>query len=215
MSLALVVLLMHNSLVGKKNAVENAFGSIDAMCKKRYDLIPNLVASVKSYMEHESGTLERMVELRNQARSGTPTPDETVRLNNEITSALGRLIVAVEDYPDLKASDNFMQLQRALNEAEEQLSASRRAFNAAVTDYNNAVGMTRPASWSLSWAVSAASSLRPPRQSVRTWTSVDCSVPEWAGAWPTHPLSSSSSKPNLFPSLSRWRSAGRGWRSRS
>lgn len=138
---AVVFFSMYNSLVGKKNAVENAFGSIDVMCKKRYDLIPNLVASVKQYAAHEAGTLEKVTALRNQASARNLSPDETVQLNNQLTHALGKLMVTVEAYPELKANENFLQLQRALNETEEQLSASRRAFNAAVTDFNNAVEM--------------------------------------------------------------------------
>jgi LemA protein len=139
--LAVIIFGMYNSLVGKKNAVEQAFGSIDVMCKKRYDLIPNLVASVKQYAAHEAGTLEKVTELRNRAASGKLSADETVQLNNQLTHALGRLMVTVEAYPQLKANENFIQLQRALNETEEQLSAARRAFNAAVTDFNNAVEM--------------------------------------------------------------------------
>lgn len=139
--LAVVIFSMYNSLVGKKNAVEQAFGSIDVMCRKRYDLIPNLVASVKQYAAHEAGTLEKVTALRNQASAGNLSPDETVQLNNQLTHALGRLMISVEAYPQLKANENFIQLQRALNETEEQLSASRRAFNAAVTDFNNAVEM--------------------------------------------------------------------------
>lgn len=139
--LAVIAVVMYNSLVGKKNAVENAFGSIDVMCKKRYDLIPNLVAAVKQYVAHEAGTLEKVTALRHQAMANNLSPDETVQVNNQLTRALNGLMVQVEAYPELKASDNFMHLQRTLNEIEEQLSASRRAFNAAVTDFNNAVEM--------------------------------------------------------------------------
>lgn len=138
---AVLIFGMYNSLVGKKNRVENAFGSIDVMCKKRYDLIPNLVATVKQYAAHEAGTLEKVTALRNQAATGGLSPDETVQVNNQLTHALGRLMVTVEAYPQLKANENFNQLQRSLNETEEQLSAARRAFNAAVTDFNNAVEM--------------------------------------------------------------------------
>jgi LemA protein len=140
-ALFLAGFLLYNSLVGKKNTVEQAFGTIDVMCKKRYDLIPNLVATVKQYAKHEAGTLERVAELRSRAVSGALAPDESIQLNNEITRAIGKIMVAVEAYPQLKASENFMHLQRSLNETEEQLSAARRAFNAAVTDYNNAVEM--------------------------------------------------------------------------
>ncbi len=139
--LVLGYFLIYNSLVGKKNDVEKAFASIDTLLKKRYDLIPNLVATVKQYAEHESSTLEEITALRAKAISGNVSSEEAVNLNNQLTQSLGGLMVAVEAYPDLKANENFLQLQRSLNETEEQISASRRAFNAAVTDYNNAVEM--------------------------------------------------------------------------
>lgn len=138
---ALVLILIYNSLVGKKNAVENAFGSIDVYLKKRYDLVPNLVAAVREYMKHEAGTLERITALRARAADPNLSTDEKVSLNNELGAALGGIRVAVEAYPQLKANENFMQLQRSLNEIEEQLAATRRSFNAAVTDFNNAVEM--------------------------------------------------------------------------
>jgi LemA protein len=137
----LVVFGMYNSLVGKKNDCENAFSSIDTMLKKRYDLIPNLVASVKQYMTHERGLLEEVTALRAQATGGGVSSEDAVHLDNQISKALGGIMVAVESYPELKASDNMQQLQRTLNETEEQISAARRTFNAAVTDYNNAVEM--------------------------------------------------------------------------
>ena len=137
----LVIFGMYNSLVGKKNRCENAFASIDAILKKRYDLIPNLVATVKQYMQHEAGVLQEVTELRAKALGGGVSSDDAVDINNRLNKAIGGIMVAVENYPDLKASDNFQQLQRTLNEVEEQLSAARRAFNAAVTDFNNAVEM--------------------------------------------------------------------------
>lgn len=144
--IAVVVVLisfvgMYNSLVGKKNEVENIFAGVDAVLKKRYDLVPNLVAAVKNYMQHEAGLLTEITELRAKATSGALSSDEKVDLDNKITKAFGGIMVAVENYPDLKASQNFMQLQRSLTEIEEQISAARRAYNAAVTDYNNAVEM--------------------------------------------------------------------------
>lgn len=132
---------MYNALVGKRNQVTNVFASIDALLKKRYDLIPNLVASVKNYMQHEQGTLTKITELRAKALSGTTSDDEKVELDNRISKMLGGIMVAVENYPDLKANQNFLQLQASLNEVEEQISAARRAYNAAVTDYNNAIEM--------------------------------------------------------------------------
>ena len=134
-------LAMYNSLIGKKNQADMAFASIDALLKKRYDLIPNLIATVQQYMTHEAGVLTQITELRARAVSGPATTDEAVEINNQIGRAMRNIMVAVENYPTLRASENFQQLQRTLNEVEEQLSAARRAFNAAVTDYNNAVEM--------------------------------------------------------------------------
>jgi len=138
---ALLFVVMYNSLIGKKNNVENAFGSVDVMLKKRYDLIPNLVETVKQYMTHEKETLTKITELRTRAMSGGMSSDDKVSLENQLTKAIGGIMVAVENYPDLKASDNFDMLQRSWNEAEEQISAARRSYNAAVTTYNNGVEM--------------------------------------------------------------------------
>ena len=139
--IVLILVLMYNSLINKKNQVENSFGGMDVQLKKRYDLIPNLISAVKTYMKHEANTLTEITELRTKALSGGISDDEKVDLDNKITSHLSGIMVAVENYPDLKASDNFIQLQRSLNEVEEQISASRRSYNAAVTDYNNGVEM--------------------------------------------------------------------------
>ena len=137
----IIIAMMYNGLINKKNQVENAFGGMDAQLKKRYDLIPNLVSSVQTYMKHEADTLTQITDLRTKALSGDITDDQKVDLDNMITSKLGGIMVAVENYPDLKASENFNQLQRSLNEVEEQISASRRAYNATVTSYNNSVEM--------------------------------------------------------------------------
>jgi LemA protein len=139
--IVLIIGLLYNSLVGKKNQVQNVFASIDALLKKRYDLIPNLVSTVQSYMNHERNTLTEITQIRAKAVSGNISDDEKVELDNKITKALGGIMVAVENYPDLKANQNFLQLQRSLTEIEEQISAARRAYNAAVTDYNNAIEM--------------------------------------------------------------------------
>ncbi|NUL82060.1 MAG: LemA family protein [Armatimonadetes bacterium] len=130
---------IRNGLIGKRNAVENAEGAVDAMLKRRHDLIPNLVATVQQYMSHEQGTLTKITELRSQAIAASPA--ERGPIEAQLTQALRGLMVQVEAYPDLKASSNFLQLQASLNETEEQIAASRRAYNAAVTDYNNAIEM--------------------------------------------------------------------------
>ena len=135
------VVFIYNSLIAKKNQVKNVFGTIDALLKKRYDLLPNLIATVKAYMQHERNLLNEITELRAKAVSGKMSDDEHVELDNKLSKMLGGIMVAVENYPDLKANENFMHLQRTMNELEEQISAARRAYNAAVTTYNNAVEM--------------------------------------------------------------------------
>lgn len=142
-ALALIFILSivgtYNSLINKKNQVENAFGGIDTQLKKRYDLIPNLVATVKEYAKHEKSVLENITELRSKAVSGNLSTDEKVDIDNQISKAVSGLMVAVESYPDLKANENFIHLQRNMTEIESQISASRRAYNSAITDYNNGV----------------------------------------------------------------------------
>jgi len=137
----LFFVILYNGLVAKKNQVSNVFGTIDALLKKRYDLIPNLVATVKQYMQHEHDTLTEIADLRARGVAGNLPDADKVQLENRLSRMLGGILVAVENYPQLKADENFRQLQGSLNEVEEQISAARRAYNAAVTDYNNALEM--------------------------------------------------------------------------
>ncbi len=139
--LSIIAILIYNSLIGKKNQVENIFAGVDTVLKKRFDLIPNLVASVSQYMEHEKSTLEKVTELRAQAMKPGISDEQKISLDAKLTSALGAINIAMEAYPDLKANENVMHLQRSLNEIEEQISAARRAYNQAVTDLNNAIEM--------------------------------------------------------------------------
>jgi LemA protein len=132
---------MYNSLVSKKNQVENIFASVDTMLKKRYDLIPNLVATVSKYMEHEKSLFNEVTKLRADANKPNVSDEQKIALDAKLSSALGSIMVAVENYPELKANENVMHLQGTLNEVEEQISAARRAYNQAVTDYNNAIEM--------------------------------------------------------------------------
>ena len=134
----LTIISLYNNLVRKKNETENAFGSVDAMLKKRYDLIPNLVETVKKYMVHEAGLLQEITNIRSGLTNDIPD-DKKVEIHNDLTSKLNNVILQVENYPDLKASRNFLNLQGALNDVEEQISAARRFYNDAVTKYNNAV----------------------------------------------------------------------------
>lgn len=135
----LIIVTIYNNLIRRKNQVDNAFGSVDVQLKNRYDLIPNLVATVQQYVTHERELLSKITELRTKAISKNAKPEEKVLIDNEITSSLSGLMVAVENYPNLKANENFIDLQHSLNEVESQIAASRRAYNAAVTDYNNAL----------------------------------------------------------------------------
>ncbi|GMQ58269.1 LemA family protein [Vallitalea sediminicola] len=139
----LIGIMMYNSIVRKKNQIKNAFAGIDVQLKKRYDLIPNLVATVKEYMQHEKELLTRITELRTKASSPNLSNNEKLQLDQQTNSAMKEFNVAVENYPDLKANTNFVNLQRTLFEVEEQLSAARRFYNSAVTDYNNSI-MTFP-----------------------------------------------------------------------
>ena len=136
-----VIILIYNSLIGKKNQVKNVFGTIDVLLKKRYDLIPQLVRTVKGYMQHERSLLQEITEARARAVSGRLSDDEQVLLDNTVSKMLGTVMVAVENYPDLKADKHFMYLQRTMTEVEEQIYAARRAYNAAVEAFNNAVEM--------------------------------------------------------------------------
>jgi len=130
----------YNSLIARKNQIDYAQGSIDALLKKRYDLIPNLVATVKGYATHERELLEKVTELRSRIGQAK-NDDERMGLEGQMSGLLGRLLVQLEAYPDLKANQNFLQLQATLNEIEEQISAARRAYNAAVVEFNNAIEM--------------------------------------------------------------------------
>jgi len=137
----LLFVVLNNMVVARKNAVENAFSSIDVMLKKRYDLIPNLVQTVKTYMNYEKDTLTKITELRAKATLPGVSADEKINLENQLNTQMRSIMVAVENYPDLKANTNFLQLQGSWNEIEEQISAARRSYNAAVNDFNNSVEM--------------------------------------------------------------------------
>lgn len=137
--LVLIVIGMYNGLIRRRNEVDNAFGGMDVQLKKRYDLIPNLVATVKQYAAHEKDLLTKVTEMRAKATNGNLSQDEKVALDNEISAGMKSIMVAVENYPDLKANENFMNLQRTLNEVESQISAARRTYNAVITDYNNGI----------------------------------------------------------------------------
>lgn len=138
---------MYNGLVGLRNRVKNAYAQIDVQLKRRYDLIPNLVDTAKGYMKHEKETLEAVVNARNQAVSAASTASkdptaagaiaEVAGADSALTGALGRLMVVMEAYPDLKANENMMQVQEELTSTENRVAFSRQAYNDAVMTYNN------------------------------------------------------------------------------
>lgn len=131
---------MYNGLVRRRNEIQNMQGSIDALLKQRFDLLPNLVATVKQYATHEATTLESVAALRRGKSSYSElSTDEKAAFDRGFGLGLRDFYAVAENYPELKASENFMHLQRTLNELEEQLSAARRTYNATVTSYNNAV----------------------------------------------------------------------------
>ena len=139
--LIIVGIILYNSLVQKQNAIDNAYFSMDVMLKKRYDLIPQLVETVKGYMHHEKDVLVQLTELRQKVLAANLNTNEKVELDNKINNGLQNIFASFENYPQLKASNNFLHLQRSINETEEQLAASRRFYNAAVNDYHNAIEM--------------------------------------------------------------------------
>lgn len=132
------LVLTYNSLITRKNRVDEAWSDIDVQLKRRYDLIPNLVEAVKGYMKHESGVFERVTEAR-AAAMGAKTLDEHGKAENMLTGALKTLFAVSENYPDLKASQNFLQLQDELKDAEDKIQAARRFYNGNVRDFNTAI----------------------------------------------------------------------------
>ena len=129
---------LYNKLVKLRNNRENAFADIDVQWKQRHDLVPQLVSTVKGYAAHEKETLDRVVSARNGAMAAQ-TIDDKIKAENILSSALAGLKVTVEAYPDLKANQNFMQLQEEISDLENKLAAARRYFNSATRELNNAV----------------------------------------------------------------------------
>ena len=142
--LVVVVLLIlwfigvYNSLVQLRNKVRNQFSQIDVQLKKRFDLIPNLVETVKGYAKHESETFEKVVQARNTSASAS-TDSDKIEAANQMTQAVRGLLALAESYPELKANDNFLSLQNDLKETEEKISYARQFYNDAVMVYNNKI----------------------------------------------------------------------------
>ncbi len=144
--LALIVLLVfvaigiYNTLVVKRNRVKNGWSQIDVQLKRRIDLIPNLVETVKGYAAHEKAIFERLAEARSQAISAKG-PAESAKANNALSDTLKTLFAVVENYPNLKANENFLKLQEELSGTENKISFARQFYNDVVMDYNNSTQM--------------------------------------------------------------------------
>ena len=141
LSVIVVLMWMYNILIARKNNVIKSFGFIDVLLKKRFDLIPNLVDVVKGYMGYEKGLLTDVTELRSKAMAIRISEKDRLEYENQITQKLGNIMVAAENYPNLKASQSFIQLQSTLSNLEDQIANARQLYNSSVTEYNNAVEM--------------------------------------------------------------------------
>ena len=152
MSIALIIVIVvvviivlwiisgYNGLIKQRNSVREAFSTMDVYLKKRFDLIPNIVETVKGYASHEKETLTRVIEARNAISTTAPSADR-IQSENELSGALRQLFALSESYPDLKANTNFMDLQNQLKSIEEDIANSRKYYNATVKTYNNKVQM--------------------------------------------------------------------------
>jgi len=140
--LIIAFIVIYNKLVRLRNQVKNAWAQIDVQLKRRYDLIPNLMETVKGYMKHERETMEAVTKARTLAQQvASAGPGERGKAEGELSSALNRLLAVAEKYPDLKASQNFLALQEELSSTENKISFSRQFYNDSVLNYNNETQM--------------------------------------------------------------------------
>lgn len=136
----LYVISTYNSLVSLRNRVRDQWAQIDVQLKRRFDLIPNLVNTVKGYAKHEKETLENVIKARNTFLSAS-TKEEEMQANGELTGAISKLFALAESYPELKANQNFIDLQENLKETENKIASSRQFYNDTVLKYNNKIEM--------------------------------------------------------------------------
>lgn len=146
--IAVVVIILifffitYNSFVKENNKVNEAFATMDVYLKKRWDLIPNIIETVKGYAKHEKDTLKEIVELRNNVDSYDKlSADEKIKTNEKMSSSITKIMALAESYPDLKANENFLSLQTDLSSIEDEIAQARKYYNAVVRDYNNKVQM--------------------------------------------------------------------------
>lgn len=138
--LAVYIAATYNSLVKGRNSVEEAFSTMDVYLKKRWDLIPNIVASVKGYAKHEAETLEKVISARNTGYAAM-TPEQKIEANTELARGLASFNAVAEQYPDLKANQSFIDLNAQLKKTEEDIANARKFYNAVVKSFNNKVQM--------------------------------------------------------------------------
>ena len=136
--LLLLIASSYNTLVGLRQKVKNAWSQIDVQLQRRFDLVPNLVESVKGYMKHESDVLTKVTEIRN-SWANAKTVSEKAELDNQLSNTLKTIMAVSESYPDLKANQNFLDLQASLNNTEDKISYSRQFYNDTVTSYNTKI----------------------------------------------------------------------------
>lgn len=139
--LAIAVISMYNGLIRLKNRVDEAWSDIDVQLKRRYDLIPNLISTVKGYAAHEQATFEKVVNARSAAMNAQASGDAEAQgqAENALSSTLKSIFALAENYPDLKANTNFLELQRELSDTENKIQASRRFYNGNVRDFNTKI----------------------------------------------------------------------------
>jgi LemA protein len=136
--LGLIYILIRNSMIGSRNRVDEAWSGIDVQLKRRHDLVPNLVETVKGYAQHERETFEKVTQAR-AAAMAAQGPAEASQAESALSAALGGLRVVAEQYPELRATENFQQLSRNLSELEDEIQASRRIYNSNVQAYNTKI----------------------------------------------------------------------------
>jgi LemA protein len=141
--LGLAVLLIYNRMVSRRNAVDNSWAQIEAALQRRHDLIPNLVEAVKGYAKHEQKTFEDVTRARSTATAAKAPPTQAVA-EDTLTAAVGRLMAVAEQYPELRATENFQQLQAQLSETEDQIQITRRVYNDTVQTYNTFIQIFPP-----------------------------------------------------------------------
>lgn len=137
--IAIWLVAVYNGLIRSKNRTDEAWSDIDVQLKRRYDLIPNLVETVKGYAAHEQGTLQKVIDARNTAMAASGTAAEKSAAENELSQTLKSIFALSEAYPDLKANTNFMKLQDELSDTENKIQAARRFYNGNVRDFNTMV----------------------------------------------------------------------------